>query len=83
MLAQIAYFGFRMGEISCPTHYSKDSSSINFARSVRYGLGVLKVSIQYRLAKLGLSKKPIFLNQKTTLNSSPDDSTELQDVRTS
>lgn len=83
MLAQVAYFGFRMGEISCPTHYSKDSSSINFLRSVRYGLGVLKVSIQYRLAKLGLSKAPIFLDQKTTLNSSPDVSTELQDVHNS
>src|SRR5439155_14972752 len=49
MLAQCAYFGFRIGEISCPTTYFAEASSINFKRSVVYGLGVLRTSIQYRL----------------------------------
>lgn len=60
MLAQIFFQNFRVGEISCPTHYSEDSSSINFRRSVTYGLGVLQVSTQYAMQKLGLKKYPIF-----------------------
>lgn len=62
MLAQAAFAGFRIGEISCPTHYSEDSSSINFRRSVTYGLGVLKVSMQYAAAKLGLPRAKILQN---------------------
>lgn len=57
VIAQAAYLGFRIGEISCPTRYEEDSSSINFKRSVMYGLGVLKVSCQYALAKFGLRCK--------------------------
>lgn len=53
MLAQAVYFGFRIGELSCPTRYFEDASSINFSRSVRYGLGVLKTSLQYVLARAG------------------------------
>jgi glycosyltransferase involved in cell wall biosynthesis len=60
MLAQCAYFGFRIGEISCPTKYCTGASSINFKRSVVYGLGVLKTSIQYRLQRMGLITSPIF-----------------------
>ena len=60
MLAQCLYFGFRIGEVSCPTRYAPDSSSINFWRSVRYGLGVVGVSGQFRGAKLGLARSPIF-----------------------
>ncbi|HKX12595.1 MAG TPA: glycosyltransferase family 2 protein [bacterium] len=60
MLAQIFFQNFRVGEISCPTHYSEDSSSINFLRSVTYGLGVLKVSSVYALQKLGLAKSPLY-----------------------
>ena len=60
MLAQTAYFGFRFGEISCPTKYFPEASSINFARSVVYGLGVLKVAVKYRLQKMGLLKSPLF-----------------------
>ncbi len=51
MLAQIMYFGFRIGEISCPTHYAPESSSISLQRSLRYGLGVLLVTAKYVLAK--------------------------------
>ncbi|MGH7487537.1 MAG: glycosyltransferase family 2 protein [bacterium] len=54
MLIQIVAFGFRIGEISCPTKYFAEASSINFRRSVTYGLGVLAGSISYRMWKLGL-----------------------------
>jgi len=51
MLTQIAYFGFQIGEVSCPTRYFEEASSINFRRSVKYGLGCVGNSIQYWLAK--------------------------------
>ena len=57
MLALIYYKKFSIGEISCPTKYFDGASSINFIRSCKYGLGVLKVSLLYRLAKLGLKTK--------------------------
>ncbi|MEL6253918.1 MAG: glycosyltransferase family 2 protein [Bacteroidota bacterium] len=60
MLGQIAYAGFIIGEVTCPTKYFKDASSINFKRSVKYGLGVLRVSILYRLNRWGLVKSKIF-----------------------
>jgi len=55
MLAQCVYFGFRIGEVSCPTKYFPEASSINFSRSVKYGLGVLATSLEYRLEKMGLA----------------------------
>ena len=61
MLAQVFYFGFRVGEVSCPTRYLPDSSSINFRRSTRYGLGVLWTSLQYRAARWHLVR-PHILN---------------------
>lgn len=60
MLGQIAYAGFIMGEVTCPTKYFKDASSINFSRSVKYGLGVLRVSLSFRLNKWGLMKSRIY-----------------------
>ena len=60
MLAQIAYGDFIIGEVTCPTKYFDEASSINFKRSVVYGLGVLGVSISYRLNKWGLMKSKIF-----------------------
>ncbi len=51
MLALILYNGYKIGEISCPTKYFKEASSINFIRSCKYGLEVLRVSFEYRLAK--------------------------------
>ena len=59
MLALIHYNNFSIGEISCPTKYFDAASSINFKRSCKYGLGVLKISLLYRLAKIGF-KKNIF-----------------------
>jgi glycosyltransferase involved in cell wall biosynthesis len=54
MLAQIFYAGYEIGEVTCPTKYFEEASSINFSRSVKYGLGVVGVSIGYRFAKWGL-----------------------------
>jgi len=54
MLVQAVYFGFKIGEISCPTKYFEDASSINFGRSVKYGLGVLSTSAKYVLQKIGI-----------------------------
>lgn len=51
MLAQVAWFGFKMAEITCPTKYFADASSINFQRSVKYGFGCLFTGMQYNLAK--------------------------------
>ncbi len=60
MLAQIAYKGYEMAEVTCPTKYFEEASSINFSRSVKYGLGVLSVSVAFFFGKLGLYKSKIF-----------------------
>lgn len=60
MLAQVLWLDYRIAEVSCPTKYFEEGSSINFARSVVYGFGVLRVSLQYRLARMGLMKPRIF-----------------------
>ncbi|MES2518308.1 MAG: glycosyltransferase family 2 protein [Bacteroidota bacterium] len=57
MIAQIFWQGFEIAEVTCPTKYFDEASSINFARSSKYGLGVLRVSMRYRLAKWGISWK--------------------------
>jgi glycosyltransferase involved in cell wall biosynthesis len=63
MLAQAIHFGFRIGEISCPTKYFPEASSINFSRSVQYGLGVLKTSLEFRMNKLGLMQPAIYVDK--------------------
>jgi glycosyltransferase involved in cell wall biosynthesis len=60
MLTQIVFFNFKIGEISCPTKYFDEASSINFTRSVRYGLGVLVTSLKFRLQKIGVGRFGIF-----------------------
>ena len=60
MLAQILWFGHIIGEVSCPTRYSPDASSINFRRSVKYGFGCLWTALTFRLAKMGLIKSELF-----------------------
>jgi glycosyltransferase involved in cell wall biosynthesis len=60
MIVQAVHFGFRMGELSCPTKYFDDASSINFSRSVTYGFGVLNTAMAFRLKRMGLAK-PAFL----------------------
>ena len=68
MLALVFYYGFNIGEISCPTKYFPDASSINLKRSIKYGLGVLGVSIEYFLANLGIHKSKIFRNDAKKLD---------------
>jgi len=63
MIAQAVHFGFELGEISCPTRYFAEASSINFRRSVTYGLGVLHTSIAYRLCRWGWIKPAIFADR--------------------
>ena len=60
MLAQALFFDLDIGEISCPTRYMDEASSIRFWPSVRYGLGVLRVTAQYLLARVGLWRTPLF-----------------------
>jgi len=65
MLAQVVVFGFQIGEISCPTKYFPEASSISFRRSVRYGLGVLWTALMYRLWKWKLFRTSLFSNRPT------------------
>jgi hypothetical protein len=60
MLSQIFMKGYEIGEVTCPTKYFDEASSINFKRSSIYGLGVLRVSLQHRLHKWGLIKAKIY-----------------------
>ena len=60
MLVQTVWFGFDLAEVSCPTRYNADASSINFRRSVRYGFGCLATAAAFRLAKWGLMRPRIF-----------------------
>ncbi len=60
MIAQAVMFGFNIGEISCPTKYFKEASSINFRRSVQYGLGVLATTFSFAAHKLGIRRAPRF-----------------------
>jgi glycosyltransferase involved in cell wall biosynthesis len=63
MLAQCVHFGFRIGEVSCPTKYFEEASSINFRRSVKYGLGVVATTLQFGLNNWGLIRLPRFSPQ--------------------
>jgi glycosyltransferase involved in cell wall biosynthesis len=69
MIAQSVMFGFRIGEISCPTSYCEESSSINFRRSVKYGLGVLATTFSFVAHRTGIRRSPIFdaTGRKVTL----------------
>jgi len=64
MLAQILWQGFTIGEVSCPTKYFPEASSINFRRSVKYGFGCLWVGLQYRLSKMGLMRSKLFTSPR-------------------
>ncbi len=69
MIAQSVMFGFRIGEISCPTSYFEEASSINFRRSVEYGIGVLATTANFVAHKMGLRHRPMFdaTGRKVTL----------------
>jgi hypothetical protein len=64
MLSQIIYNDFRIGEVSCPTSYFEEASSINFSRSVTYGLGVLRVSFTHLLQRLKILDFPMYQSPK-------------------
>jgi hypothetical protein len=71
MLAQCVQFGFRIGEVSCPTKYFAEASSINFRRSVKYGLGVLGTSVQFKLHNWGVTRLPRFSPEGRKLELDP------------
>lgn len=60
MLSQIVYLKFKIAEVTCPAKYFEEASSINFQRSVRYGLGCLLTALQFRLTKMGVMRGSIF-----------------------
>lgn len=62
ILAQIFYKGFDVAEITCPTKYFDEASSINFSRSLQYGFGVLRVSFQYLFQRAGIAQFRLFRN---------------------
>jgi glycosyltransferase involved in cell wall biosynthesis len=66
MLAQLLWYGYTIAEVSCPTKYFPEASSINFRRSVRYGFGCLATALLFRLARLGWIKSPIFPRETKT-----------------
>jgi glycosyltransferase involved in cell wall biosynthesis len=72
LLSQIIYAKFRVGEVTCPTKYFPEASSINFSRSVKYGFGCLKIAFEFRLNKLGIVNTKLFstisLNNKIPKN---------------
>jgi hypothetical protein len=59
-LAQLCYVGYEIAEVTCPTKYDEESSSINFMRSMKYGVGCMLTALQYFLSKKGLMKFKIF-----------------------
>jgi glycosyltransferase involved in cell wall biosynthesis len=81
MIAQLAAFNFRIGEISCPTKYFSEASSINFRRSITYGFGVLYTSLLYRLWKWRLAKPAIFVdNPASKIDSRNAEARHLESV---
>lgn len=69
MLVQIIFFGYRVGEISCPTRYFEEASSISFVKSVVYGLGVLSTAFKFRSEKLGLIHSKLFSREESFVKS--------------
>jgi glycosyltransferase involved in cell wall biosynthesis len=68
MLAQIIYFGYRVGEVSCPTRYFKEASSIDLRASIVYGIGVLYTSIKFRLQKFRLVNFEVFKGKRKEIH---------------
>jgi hypothetical protein len=60
IVSQIFYKGFEIGEVTCPTKYFDEASSINFRRSMKYGLGCLRVSLVHRLCRMGLMRSRLY-----------------------
>jgi len=64
MISQIFYAGFDIAEVTCPTKYFEEASSINFARSSKYGMGVLGTSFKHFFNRIGLIKSPMYRRKK-------------------
>jgi hypothetical protein len=64
ILAQLCYAGYEIAEVTCPTKYEEESSSINFSRSVKYGAGCMITALQYFLSKKGIVKNHLFVGIK-------------------
>jgi glycosyltransferase involved in cell wall biosynthesis len=71
MLAQAVYFGFAIGEVSCPARYFPEASTIGLGRSLRYGLGVLATSLKFVLEKWGLARFAMFSPEGRRLTAAP------------
>jgi len=69
ILAQVLWQGYAIAEVSCPTKYFPEASSINFHRSVQYGFGCLRTMLAFRLAKWGLLRSPIFIGKQAAQTS--------------
>jgi glycosyltransferase involved in cell wall biosynthesis len=80
IIAQAVYLDLEIGEISCPAKYDRDSSSINFARSVKYGIGVLITALSYRLSVAGLWQSTLFSEKPGTRPIS--NTTEIEEDKT-
>jgi hypothetical protein len=65
MLAQILWHGFTIAEVSCPTKYFAEASSINLRRSIGYGFGCLCTALRFRLAKMGVARCRLFMTTKS------------------
>lgn len=70
MLSQIIYAGFEIAEVTCPTKYFEEASSINFSRSVKYGLGVLRVSMMHFFQRMGISSYEMYKNMQPDMQKS-------------
>ena len=71
MLAQTIWEGFHIGEVSCPTRYATDASSINFVRSVKYGFGCLRIGVLFRLCKWNVTRSTLFPARPTAVAIEP------------
>jgi glycosyltransferase involved in cell wall biosynthesis len=81
MLAQTLWFGFDIGELTCPTRYFTEASSINFRRSVKYGFGVLGTALEYRLARMGLVQRERLSKNGRRLQITPRAEPEAKSIR--
>ena len=68
LLSQSFMAGYEVAEITCPTNYAKEASTIGFFRSIRYGIGVLKTSVMHFLQRLGLANFEIYRNNSTHMD---------------
>jgi hypothetical protein len=71
MLSQVLWAGYAVGEVSCPTRYAEDASSINFARSIRYGFGCLGTMMEFALARAGLRRSRHFPKEMRGADQAP------------